>query len=1756
MVLTKKEHQEVTKVYDTWLTSYLNGDVKTYDSFFDDRYHFIGSTANEHFLDRAETTKFLEATADQLAGKVVIRNNRRILEKFEGLIFVTEIFDSYFLIENEWTYYGKFRFTSALKKNKEGWRFIYQHFSTPDSKAEKGETIGTQKIAAENLMLREAVKRRTVELEQKNRELQIEAALERVRARAMSMRDSSELAFLVGLVFKELIKLDFSLTRCYIYIIDPEDLSLEAWTYNTEIGGIAAPFHIQNLDLPYYQAMIKAWKSKKKRLVYELAGKEKEETDRVLFSQTEYQHLPEKVRAGMASVDKVYLSYSFNHFGAIQTGGLEPFSDEKMDIFNRFGKVFDLTYTRFNDLKQAEAQALEAQIEAALERVRSKTMAMHNSADVGDTVVTMFGELVNLGIQSNRCGVVIFSESKFSEIWTAKSTSGDQGSLVIGYLDVSIHPLLENVRMAWERKDSFFSQKMEGEYLRGYYKTINSYKEYPTSFNMDQLPEKETLSDFYFSEGAIFAFTNEPLKTEATLILKRFAGVFGQTYRRYLDLQKAEEQAKEAKIEASLEKVRSRSLAMHKADELGEVATVVFDKLRELDMPVADGVAIVTHIEGSKDQIEWMESPGHPSAIKVYQPYYDHPILDDYWKAKDKGLDFISPRYNAEESRSFFNHIFEFTDYKYTPQEIKDHCLAAETYSYSAAFQKNSSIFINDFSGRSLSEQEIDIVKRFSKVFEQAYTRFLDLQKAEAQAREAQIEAGLERVRAQTMAMHNSEDVAKCIIRMFDELTTLGVDESTRFGIGILNHEDENNQLWTVRKDGEKVNMHIGNLDMTLHPLLKSARKAWKEQVPLHQYVLEGEDLINYYQMINNAPDYKLQIAIEKLPDREYHYGFVFNHGFFYAFCPREFQPDLIQITQRFSSVFAQTYQRYLDLQKAEEQAREAEIQLALERVRAKTMAIHESDELLDTVTLLFEQFKKVQSGNELEDIDRSFFLIYNEGNGFDLWITEQGGSKSGRKYLIEASEKTHGEPLMKGFQNKQPVVVVDLNPEKSAPWFDYLRAQGVQVSDELYKVRRINTNAYFSKGYLGITSYRPLSDENLQLLGRFSAVFEQTYTRFLDLQKAEAQAREAQIEAALERVRSRTMGMQHSNELQDAAMLLFQQVEALSVPVFGCGFNIWDDDRKAATAWMAGKDRLQPPFKTLSSEDIFLRIYKSAQKGESLFVEEQGGEALKTHYEYMNSIPVFKEIADKMAAVGQTFPTFQIMHCAFFSQGYLMFISFEPVPEAYDIFIRFAKVFEQTYTRFLDLKKAEQQAHEAVKQASLDRVRGEIASMRTANDLEYITPLIWKELIVLNVAFIRCGVFIMDEDQEIVHNYLSTPDGKAIAAFHLSYNTPGFVSKVLNHWKEKKIYIEHWNRKAMQDFAHVLVDQGIFSSPDQYLRTLPPKGFYLHLLPFQQGMLYVGNLSQLGKEELDLLQLLANAFSTAYARYDDFNKLELAKKQVDKALVELKQAQQQLIQSEKMASLGELTAGIAHEIQNPLNFVNNFSEVNRELIAELEEAIFHGDYEEVKAIAKDLAGNQEKINHHGKRAEGIVKGMLQHSRSSTGQKELTDINALCDEYFRLAYHGFRAKDKSFNAEYKLELDHSLPGISVVPQDIGRVLLNLINNAFFAVTEKKKSLNPEDLTDSKDHYYSPIVSISSKKLDDRVVIVVSDNGNGIPFEILDKIFQPFFTTKPTGQGTGLGLSLSYDIIKAHGGELVVESKEGEGTSFFIKIPLT
>jgi len=1763
------------------------------------------------------------------------------------------------------------------------------------------------------------------------RESQIELGLERVRARAMAMQKSDELKELIGTVFTELTKLDLVLTRCVIMIYHIKTLGITWWMANSEDPSNPSGLFVKYHQLPPHLAYIKAWKERHLKWQYILEGKIKKEWDNFLFSETELSLLPDFVIAGMKAPDRVYLNSSFNSFGNLTLASLESLSDEHFDILLRFAKVFDLTYTRFNDLQKAEAQAREAQIELALERVRARTMAMQHSHELSETVYILFQQFKELGENPDQATIGIINEDEnVIEYWV--TMYGNQMNRVFKFSIDEPH-VTNKIYNAWKEQKKSLMIDLSGDALSEFM----AYRAGKGGAAINPDEKRRIINVAFFSKGLLNVQSNEERSEESIKLLERFASVFEQTYTRFLDLQKAEAQAREAQIEAALERVRSRSLAMHHTSEIQTVIHSVHEELLKLNISIVGGsfivinkdidtdlrvwgsggtadtitevlvpnfgmpfcinlingikqgsgffteefsrqqkieyftelfkhepwskitdsekeeileseggytrsvcvsnhtsIFIINHngrkfteeenetlrrfskvfdqtytrfldlqkaeaqareakIETSLERVRsrtmamhkstdlldvisvlseqflllgfkihsanfntsyrkkdwnlWLYNPGTPMfPDQIHIPYLDNPFFNRTLESLANGSDFSAFVFTKEEKDGFLDHLYSTTIAINTSEERKRFAYNAPGFAWSTVYLKNTALTIANYDAEPYTEEQNAILRKFGNVFEQSYTRFLDLQKAEAQAREAKIEAALERVRARTMAMYKSENLNTVAEVVFNELEKLELG-ILRCGIGIINKENRSADAWitSVTDEGKTVQIS-GTESMDLHPLLQGVYNAWLANSDF-SYVLEGEDLVEYYKTSGigkvRLPDSQLILSVDEITTQYYHIA-VFEAGGLFAFSANDFPEEAKMVMKRFAAVFNQSYTRFLDLQKAEAQAREAQIELGLERVRAKAMAMQSSEDVGSATAIVFNEISLLR----VETMRCGITIIHPDKTA-DVWAATT--TNEGKEMKGVGSINFNDHPLWVGlfdaWQDNKENFSYHLKGDDLKAYYKALanspNYSASYLKDELPE--HFFYASFFEEGAVFTFSLQPHNEENQKILKKFTAVFSLTFRRYQDLKQAEAQTREAKIEASLERVRGKAMSMHSSRDLADTIGVFYHEMELLSVTPRRCGVGLMDKETHVAelstmnTTEQGDSIEIIGKLK-LAGHSVLEGVYDNWILQKEYHPVLRGNE-IKEYYQLMRPQIAYPDYPTDTAQYGYFF---------FFNEGGVYAWTEKELSEdELKIYRRFTSVLSLTYKRYKDLKDAEVNAKEAIKRASLDRVRAETASMRTTKDLEKITPLIWNELTTLGVPFIRCGVFIMDEQQEQIHSFLSTPDGKAIAAFQLPYHSAGELSKVLAHWHKNEIFKDHWDEAAFAEWTKSLVEQGAIKSEEKYSTAHRPVNLDLNFLPFLQGMLYVGSEAPLSEEEILLVQSLTDAFSTAYARYEDFNKLEAAKKQVDSTLNELQATQKQLVQSEKMASLGELTAGIAHEIQNPLNFVNNFSEVNKEMLEELKAERLKPNAERDDTLQdeliNDVIGNSEKINHHGKRAGDIVKGMLQHSRSSTGVKEPTDINKLADEYLRLSYHGLRAKDKEFNAEMKTDFDNSIEKINIIPQDIGRVLLNLFNNAFYAVNQQKS----KNLIS-----YEPTVSVTTKKSENSVLITVSDNGNGIPQNIVDKIFQPFFTTKPTGSGTGLGLSLSYDIVKAHGGEIKVETKEGEGTQFIIQLP--
>ena len=1561
MKLTKKLEKEIRELYNTYWDGYMKGDMDKFSVILDEDVKVIGSTEGEVFFNKQEALSFYLPTAGQIAGKAELRNRIISIEAAGNLVLVTEQNDFYILIADHWTFYAKGRLSTFFHKKDGDWRIIQQHGSMPDIRAVEGEQFALEKISKENLELRDAVKRRTTELEQKNRELEIEASLERVRTVAMGMIKADDMLDVCRIISTQMGLLSpADIRNVQTAIFYPEKMTYRNYEYYRRHDKTMVTDVDYTTDKRSSNFSAKMQSGAGEFFTDGLSGKAVQ--DWYEFQKTTAQ-FPDFYLETATS-----LTYYWFSLGPVALGcsSYTPLTEEEISLFKKFRNVFELAYRRFLDIQQAVAQAREAQIELGLERVRARAMAMQKSDELKELIGTVFTELIKLDFVLTRCLIMIYDPATKGSTWWMANSEAPSDPIGLFVQHHELPPYLAYVK-AWQERNPRWQYVLEGKIKEEWDDYLFSQTELAQlpDFVIDGMkaPDKVILSSSFNNFGNLTLATLETLSEEHFDIMLRFARVFDLTYTRFNDLLKAESQAKESRIEASLERVRSATNAMHQSVDLLKVISILSEQFEQLGFKIHSANFNTSYRQ--KDWNLWLYNPGvamFPDQIHV--PYFDHPYFNRTLDSLAKGNDFTELVFNKQEKDSFLDHLYKNTIARHVTEERRKWTYDKPGFAWSVVYLANTAITVANYDAEPYTEEQNVILRRFGNVFEQTYTRFLDLQKAEAQAREAKIEASLERVRSKAMAMHNSQDLANTIGVFYRELQSFSITPR-RCGVGLLDREERMGEMftWNTTEQGESLEL-VGRLKLVGHPVLNKVYESWIAQTEYHP-VLKGKEITEYYKVIRPQmafPDYEHDVV-------QYGYFFFFKEGGVYAWTEKEMKEDELQIYRRFTSVLSLTYKRYRDLQQAEGSARESQIQLALERVRARTMAMQKSEELADAAVVLFQQFAAL---GEIPD-RISIGLVDKQTDTTDVWATDQAGTQINIRFKARNDERTTIEKMMKAWEAGEKSLIIDLQGDDLKNWIVYLRTElGMSINDENFHGRRLHNISFFSQGWLNITTMEPLPAETLTLLNRFAAVFNLTYTRFNDLQVAEAQTQKAKVETALERVRARALAMQQPEELKEVAEVLRHEMGLLGVEELEtCSIYINDEQAEKAECWYALKDS-----------------------------------------------------------------------------------------------------------------------------ASTDK--------KLVND-------------------------------HFALNLNDTWVGREMLRF---YNSAAKQTSIVMQGEQRKEWIRYCEDNSPPFRGY-------------YGEVIPDRTY--HLYKFSHGAIGAAVAAEISNESWDLLQRAASVFSLAYSRFKDLTqaridlqRLKEEKQRAEDALGELQVTQKQLIQSEKMASLGELTAGIAHEIQNPLNFVNNFSEVSTELLDEMITELDKGNSTDAFAIADDLKQNLEKILHHGKRADGIVKGMLQHSRSSSGVKEPTNINTLADEYLRLAYHGLRAKDKSFNAILNTDYDEAIGSVAIIPQDIGRVILNLITNAFYAVEEKRKI---------GEEAYKPTVSVSTTGNADKIEVKVKDNGIGISRKVMDKIFQPFFTTKPTGQGTGLGLSLSYDIIKAHGGELKVETKEGEGSEFVISLPV-
>ncbi|MDX1591981.1 MAG: hypothetical protein R3283_08460, partial [Balneolaceae bacterium] len=1161
------------------------------------------------------------------------------------------------------------------------------------------------------------------------RESEIQLALERVRARTMAMQKSEELAEVATVLFEQLRELGGNLWGTGFGLCEENADEDEFWFANE--NGVFPAVSIPNTADPAHKKMYKGWKDGKEILSLEGSGKDLKKHYEYMMSLPEVEPFFQKILdEGLTFPDWQQWNAAYFTNGYLLIITLEPYPDP--DILKRFARVFDQTYTRFLDLQKAETQARESQIQLALERVRARTMAMHNSSELGEVASVLFEQIGSLTSAPDRFNIGIINEEKeHVELWITDQKGHEIATKFVAHPKDS--PEIEELYRMWKSDAKVSVMALHGERLENYVRYVGGKLGIP--FRKDSVKEHRYITSISFSHGLIGITTHQEPDPESIQILKRFGKVFQQTYTRFLDLQKAEHQARESEIQLALERVRSKSMAMHKSEELADLSMELVKQVKALGIETWFCAFNIydDHPDGS---LEW-GSNGQGTFPKYRTPREG--VFLRYYEAGQSGEKLLVNEITEEECPAHYDYLCSLPGVGDQLLKMKDEGISFPTYQidHVAYFKYGYIIFITF---EPVPESH-DTFKRFARVFEQSYTRFLDLQRAEEQARESKIEAVLERVRARSMGMQKSEELIEVVREIGRGIQDLGIEThySQIFTDYTLDAVDGINLWVDVQKQNYLVNFQIPYIDHVVTTYF------WESLNDGHEFFgtqISKSEKDSYFKLmfehseLKNIPEERKKFILDApgwtrftvvQNDACLHFG---------RYSMEAFTDEEKEIFKRFGKVFGQAYTRFLDLQKAEEQVREAEIQLALERVRAKTMAMKTQTDLFGVVELFGDQLDAV--GVRFDDVTIIDGPI-TKNRDWELWSHIPGEDGFTRKVHIPYIDTPYftktAESVEKYEKTGNPIQVKSFTKSEKNEFLDHYFKHAPAIPNGVTESIYANPGSVIVDAFLKEVTVslvrndiEPFTDEDLEIFERFSKEFRQTYIRFLDIQKSEKQAREARIEAALERVRSQSMGMQTSEDLSDVASEMFDQMKNLGGELFAFGIVLCDKEKDTVEQWHnLGNEGMMPPF-TVPVDLDYIHQYRYDQwkAGEELFSIEIPEDYIQEHFERMFELPSVKSAMDEVAAEGIDIeiPNWEIDYGASFTHGYLLVSSRKTFDESH-IFPRFAKVFNQAYTRFLDLQKAEKQAREAQIEAALERVRSRSLAMQNTNELQDVVRVV-----------------------------------------------------------------------------------------------------------------------------------------------------------------------------------------------------------------------------------------------------------------------------------------------------------------------------------------------------------------------------------------------------------------------------------------------
>ena len=1129
------------------------------------------------------------------------------------------------------------------------------------------------------------------------KEAKIEAALEKIRAVAMSMMKPDDLLNICEELFKEFQKLGFGeLRNAMINIHNDEKGTFLNYDYSDEIG--KSINHLTYNIHPIIEKQIKQIRSANDAFSEtSFTGKDLEEWKKFR------KKIGEKDDARINNISELYYYFYSIGTGSIGISTFSSIGDEKLELLKRFRNVFSLSYQRYSDIALAEEQAREAQIELALERVRARTMGMQKSEELKEVIQVVYEQFIHLNIKIGHTGFVMDYKARDDyDIWIADPL-GVPSQVVVPYFDSVYYNRFNEAK---EKGEDFFATNLSFEEKNTFYKRLFEY--------VPGLPEDA--KEFYFNCPGLAAstvllenvclyienFSGTPYTDEENNTLMRFGKVFQQTYTRFLDLQKAEAQAREAQIEAALEKVRGKAMAMHNSVDLTDAAGTVFNELNNLGIkPIRSGFVLLskdsqiaklypTTSFDNKNTVSFtgeFEFTGHPVYEKQYQswekkenyfPVLEGDILKSYYKILAKGISVPYKNFPTKNKKQF------------------------------GAFLPFSEGFLFTWSDEPYSEKEINILDRFKGILDLTIRRYLDLKNAEAQAREAQIELGLERVRARAMAMQKSDELSELVDTVFKELTKLDF-ALTWCIINIIDESTMSNTVWAANPDINKApeSYHMLFEDYPFHHAMM---KGWKERKTKDVYVLEAQEKKVYDEYLFNETEFRRVPATAQATSRameKYVVTFSFsNFGGVQTVGNVPLSDANLDILSRFGKVFDLTYTRFNDLKLAEAQTREAQIEAALEKVRASAMAMYNSSDLSAAASLVFTQLRKlginpIRAGVCLLSKGSRKAIIYTTTTSLESDALALIGSLDmSAHYCFEMQYNS----WLKN-ENYFPV----LSAQELKSYYEVLSAQlsVPSLSYEQFQHEECGYYLSFSEGLFYAWSDHPYSESEINILNRFKGIIDLTFRRYLDLQKVEAQAREAKIEASLERVRSKAMAMHGPNDLSETVSVFFKELRSLNVLPWRCGVGQINEETKTTF--------LTTTSNTISGESFEVSGTLQQEGHPVLDGIFEHWKMQKEYYPVLhgNDIKKYYGIIKPQIAYPK-YPLYAIQygHFIFIKEGFVFAWTENKLSEEeLGIFRRFASVLSLTYRRYLDLKEAE--ARNKIIQAENERKTKELEEAR-----------------------------------------------------------------------------------------------------------------------------------------------------------------------------------------------------------------------------------------------------------------------------------------------------------------------------------------------------------------------------------------------------------------------------------------------------------